>query len=143
MTIIIGPLTLPDTFKVKRMGGSIRGRPAQIELPYYQDVAYHTGNDLPTFVYEGFMQTYNSKVAYAWLTSLKELFRNPEMRYPMYINADKKFYFLCNRFSFEKIGGWKDFFVFTLDCTWVGTEPHVREAYIGTNPTEVTNDWSL
>ena len=69
MTIIIGPLALPDTFRVKRVGGGITGRPVQIEMPGAQDVARHTGTNLPRYRYEGWMQTYDSPIALIWMKS--------------------------------------------------------------------------
>lgn len=143
MTTIIGPLTLPDTFHVRRAGGSISGRPAQITMPGSQDVAYHTGTNLPRYRYTGWMQTKDSAVALNWMRSLRELFRSQEIDYPLYINADKKFYFQCNSFSYERPGGYREYFTFTLDVTWVGTEPFLVETYITETEDQEENDWNL
>lgn len=143
MAIIIGPLTLPSDFKIKRVGGRITGRPQQIGLKGYHDIVYHTGTNLPTFRYEGWIQTLDSNVALNWMETLRELFRNPNIDYAMYTNIDKKFYFFCNSYTYERPKGYKRYFTFTLDVTWVGVGPYIRERYESHEFLEETNDWGM
>lgn len=113
----IGKIPLSaSNFKLNRIGGSIRGSPKMIKIPRTLTFPEFAGHDLNLLRYEGFA---HGAGTLAKLEELKEFFREPDVTLPTYIDlGDGEFWGIPKRFSYQKMGGYKDYWTFTLEILW-------------------------
>lgn len=107
---------LTSNFKLGRIGGSIRGSPGMIKTPRSLTFPEFAGHDPNLLRYEGFA---HGSGALTKLEELKEFFREPDVTLPTYIDlGDGEFWGVPKRFSYQKVGGYKDHWTFTLETLW-------------------------
>lgn len=140
--VTIGHVTLPSDWRVRRATDSLGRNVGIVEVPSDYDKAYNISSGLPRIRYTGTMQT-SDMVAITKLDALIEMFNNPDIDYPLFINADEEFYFLLISFNYEKPGGYRKYWSFNLDVLWLGTNEVLSEIYINENFTKEDNDWNL
>jgi len=140
MTFVIGVVELPEPLALERINEIIRIRSAVHNIAHGLSKVRWFGVGKPRRRYSG--RCYDES-ALRKLESLKEMFRNPSFNYPLYAMLDENFFFIPESFSYDKIGGYNDYFRFDLALIWYGnTGGHVR-GYKVEDLESISNDWGL
>ena len=140
MSYMIGPVELPAPLALERINEIVRIRSAVHHIPKGLSKVFWWGTDKPRIRYTG--RCYSSD-ALKKLENLKELFRNPSFNYPLYAKLDENFFFIPESFSWNKVGGFNNYFTFDLALIWYGTTANYVRGYKLKNLEKVDNDWGL
>lgn len=140
MGTTLGLLTLPSDTVIRRIGETIRLRPARHSIPKGKDKMYWFGVELPRVRYEGVL---HGSTALDYLEGLKEMFRNVELDYPLYLKLDKNYFFLVESMSWERLPGRRNEFRFDISIIRYGSRGEKQRGYNVESVAVETNDWSL
>ena len=138
----IGHVDMPDSWRLNRLSDEADGIVVNINVESTYDEPHVIGARLPRIRYGGFIQTSDSE-AIAKLDALIEQFHNPDINYPLYINADEKYYFLLDKFTYERPGGFKNYWAFSLVVYWCGTSATLKSVYNNSDFTKLENYWGI
>ncbi|RLI90142.1 MAG: hypothetical protein DRO65_03280 [Candidatus Altiarchaeales archaeon] len=140
MTYIIGAVELPSNTVIERIGETITTNLGRWGKPKGRGVVYWFGVELPRVRYAGVLS--HSK-ALNYLAELREQFQNPDLGYPLYLMLDENYFFVCERFSWERLPGFRNHFRFDLSVVRRGTTANYYSGWDVSGLGSVENDWGI